>query len=59
MVNIKYEHLSKMTNNDLLRELVHRMENWNQHSILLGKWNSFHDCDGQEYAIKIEKRESV
>lgn len=60
MINIKYKQLSEMTNSDLLQELVHRMENFSKYNILMGKWNSFKDCDDQEteYVIKIEKLKS-
>ena len=56
-MNIKYEQLSQMTNEDLLQELVHRMENFSKYKLLMGKWNSFEACDGEQFAVKIEKRE--
>lgn len=57
MLNIKYEQLSTMSNTDLLQELVHRMENFSKYQLLMGKWNSFLDCDDDQtaYAIKIIK----
>lgn len=57
MVNIKYEQLSKMTNQDLLEELVHRMNNFGKYDLLLGKWNSFETSDDECYQIKIIKLE--
>jgi hypothetical protein len=57
MVNIKYSQLSEMTNQDLMQELVHRMENFSKYQLCMCKWNSFLDCDDKQtaYALKIIK----
>lgn len=56
MINIVYEQLSQMTNDDLLQELVHRMQNFSKYKLCLDKWNSFADSDGANYAVKITPR---
>ncbi len=58
MVNNKYALLSELSNDDLLQELLHRMENFSKYNLILDKWNSFKDCDDEntDYAIKIERR---
>jgi hypothetical protein len=45
-----------MTNDDLLQELVHRMQNFSKYKLCLDKWNSFADSDGANYAVKITPR---
>lgn len=57
MINTKYEQLSQMSNDDLLQELVHRMENFSKYGLLMDKWNSFTDCDDEKtmYRIKIAR----
>jgi hypothetical protein len=57
MINGKYEQLSAMTNEDLLQELVHRMENFSKYKLLMEKWNRFESCDGEEFRIKIMRNE--
>jgi hypothetical protein len=56
-MNVIYEQLSQMSNEDLLGELLHRMENFSKYKLLMGKWNSFESCDGESFAVKIERRE--
>lgn len=33
-MNVKYEALSQMTNEDLLRELLHRIDNFSKYKLL-------------------------
>jgi len=56
MINIEYEALSQMSNETLLQELAWRMENCSKYELLFDKWNSFKGLDGEDFAVKIEKR---
>ncbi len=40
----------------LLAELAYRTENFSKYKLLEGKFNSFKDYDGMEWAIKLENR---
>lgn len=57
MINLNISALRDMSNEEILQELIHRMDNFSKYNLLLGKWNSFEACDGESFAIKIERRE--
>jgi hypothetical protein len=56
MINLEYEALSKIDTETLLGELAYRTENFRKYKLLEGKFNSFKDYDGVEWAVKLEKR---
>ena len=56
MINIEYEALSKIDTETLLGELAYRTENFSKYKLLEGKFNSFKDYDGVEWAVKLENR---
>lgn len=56
MVNIEYAALSEMSTETLLQELAWRTENLSKYNLLEGVYNSFKDCDGVEWTVKLNNR---
>jgi hypothetical protein len=56
MVHITHSIISKIDTETLLAELAYRTENFSKYQLLEGKFNSFRDYDGQEWAVKLENR---
>jgi len=51
--------LIEATNEELMQELLHRMQNFSKYDLLLGKWNNFDkNSEGwPQHAIMIQTRE--
>lgn len=56
MINVEYEALSNIPTETLLAELAYRTENFSRYRLLEGKFCSFHDYDGNDWAVKLENR---
>lgn len=58
MVKLEMEYLSGVSNEALMQELLHRMNNFSKYQLLLNKWNNFDlDSEGNAlHALKIEER---
>lgn len=55
-MNHDYEILSKIDTETLLAELAFRTESFSKYNLLEGKFNSFKDYDGIDWAVKLERR---
>lgn len=56
MVNVDYEALSNIPTETLLAELAYRTDNFSKYKLLEGKYNSFQDYDGNDWAVKLDNR---
>lgn len=55
-INTVMGFLSKIDTETLLAELAYRTENFSKYKLLEGKFNSFKDYDGVDWAVKLENR---
>lgn len=54
-MNTDYEVLSQIDTETLLSELAYRTANFSKYKLLEGKFNSFKDYDGHDWAVKLLK----